>query len=266
MIQDLIYNNPLWLVGSLVVIVPVILVCAALRVFHRMVPHSAREAHNEHTSFTISAIGINYAVLVAFIAVAVWGSFDKATDVASKEAELVGDIFRDARGLGDPVAGPIREHLRNYVTIVIEEEWPAMARTETPRAGWKPLEDIQDLMVAYRPQHGGQAAYMQEVLHQLNELRDARRDRLAAAESGVEPVVWIIVLIGTALTVGFTFLLGMPSLRMHMLLTDGFTAATMLVLVLVIAFDWPFRGELQVAPSMFKSVQENITALDARSK
>ncbi len=266
MILDFIYNNPFWLVGSLVIIVPVILVCAALRVFHRIVPSSVREAHNDYTSLTISAIGINYAVLVAFIAVAVWGSFDKASDVASKEAELVGDIFRDARGLGDPVAGTVQEHLRNYVKIVVEEEWPAMSRTETPRAGWKPLEAIQDVMVAYQPQHGGQAAYMQEVLHLLNELRDARRDRIAAASSGVEPVVWVIVLIGTGLTIGFTFLLGMPSLRMHMLLTGGFTAATMLVLLLAIDFDWPFRGELQVEPSMFKTVQENIIALDARSK
>ena len=265
MIQDILYNNPLWLVGVLVVIVPVILVCLALAGFHRIVPFDARQSHNEHTGNVISAIGINYAVLIAFVAVAVWGSYDKASDIASKEAELAGDLYRDVRGLGNPAAPAIQAHLKTYVRTVIDDEWPAMARTEYPSSGWEPLEQIQTILVNFEPKHAGQAAYMREVLHQLNQLRDARRERLAASEGGVEPVVWTIVLLGTALTIGFTFLFGMPSLRMHMVMTGGFTAATMLVLVLIIAFDWPFRGEVQVAPSMFKRVQQNMTALDRRA-
>lgn len=264
MILDFIYNNPLWLAGGLFVTVTVILACLAMRLFHRVVPHATREAHNEHTAFIISAIGINYAVLIAFIAVAVWGSFDKATGLAAREAELVGDLYRDARGLG-PVAAPMQDKLRQYVDTVVKDEWPAMARTEYPRSGWTPLEEIQDMLVKFEPRHAGQAAYMQEVLHQLNELRDARRERIAASESGVEPEVWAIVLIGTAITIGFTFLFGMPSTRMHMLLTGGFTAATTLVLLLVMALDWPFRGELQVAPSMFHRVLENMVLLDKRN-
>jgi hypothetical protein len=65
--------------------------------------------------------------------------------------------------------------------------------------------------------------------------------------------------------VRIALLFGMPSLRMHMVMPGGFTAAAMLVLVLIIAFDWPFRGEVQVAPSMFKHVQQNMAALDKRA-
>ena len=42
------------------------------------------------------------------------------------------------------------------------------------------------------------------------------------------------------------------------------TAATMLVLVLIISFDWPFRGNVQVDASMFNRVMENMQALDGR--
>lgn len=262
MILDILYNNPLWLVGTLVVIVPVLFVCFALWFFHRLMPYESRQLHNEHTGYIISAIGINYAVLIAFVAVAVWGSYDKATEIADTEANLVGDLYRDVRGLGDPAATSIQTHLKSYVHTVINSEWPAMARVEYPTAGWKPLEEIQNVLADYRPQHGGQTVHMQEVLKQLNQLYDARRERLSASESGVEPVVWTIVLVGTALTIAFTFLFGMPSLRMHMVMTGGFTAATMLVLVLIIAFDWPFRGEVQVQPTMFSHVLDNMAALD----
>ena len=71
-------------------------------------------------------------------------------------------------------------------------------------------------------------------------------------------------MLGTCLTIAFTFLFGMPSLRMHMLMTGGLTAATMLVLVLIISFDWPFRGNVQVDASMFNRVMENMRALESR--
>ncbi|WP_456153915.1 bestrophin-like domain [Robbsia andropogonis] len=79
---------------------PVIVVCFALRVFHRFFPLETRRAHNEYTGYVVAIIGINYAVLLAFVAVAVWGAYDNATAVASKEAELAGNMYRDAPGTG----------------------------------------------------------------------------------------------------------------------------------------------------------------------
>jgi hypothetical protein len=261
---DFFYNNPLWLVGTLVVLVPVMVTCGLLKLFLRFVPHELRTQHNEYTGYIIAVIGINYAVLIAFVAVAVWGSYDKASGMASREADLVGNMYRDAPGLGPDMAIKVRAELKAYVHIVVKDEWPAMARAESPRMAWTQLEEVQDLFASYQPQNQGQAVYMQEMLRGLNELYDARRERIAAAEGGVEPVVWTIVLLGTLLTIGFTFMFGMPSERMHLVMTGGFTAAAMLVLVLIIAFDWPFRGEVQVAPSMFQHVIENMAALDKR--
>lgn len=261
---DFFYNNPLWLVGTLVVLLPVVVTCGLLKAFLRMVPHETRTQHNEYTGYIIAVIGINYAVLIAFVAVAVWGSYDKASGMASREADLVGNMYRDAPGLGPDMAKRIRAELKSYAGVVIKEEWPAMARAETPRAAWSQLENIQDALSAYQPQNPGQQVYMQEILHGLNELYDARRERIAASEGGVEPVVWTIVLLGTVLTIGFTFMFGMPSERIHMVMTGGFTAAAMLVLVLIIAFDWPFRGEVQVGPTMFQRVTQNMESLDKR--
>jgi hypothetical protein len=264
MLLDLLYNYPGWLVGSVIVIVPVVLVCALLKLFHRIIPHDSRLIHNEFTGYIIAVIGINYAVLIAFVAVAVWGSFDKASALADREADLVGNMYQDAPGLGPVAAGKLRIHLKEYAQVVLTEEWPAMAKGKYPTAGWRPLDEVQDLLAGYHAQSGTQAVYLQEVLQSLNKVYDARRGRLGASTVGVAPVVWTIVLLGTCLTIAFTFLFGMPSLRMHMVMTGGFTAAAMLVLVLIIALDWPFRGEVQVEPGMFLRAQATMKRLDAR--
>ncbi len=264
MILDFLYNHSLWLVGSIVVIVPVLLSCLGLWLFHRLIPYKLRFEHNEYAGYIIAVVGINYAILIAFVAVAVWGSFDKATATAGKEAELVGNVYRTARGLGEPTATVIRTQLKSYVETVVKDEWPAMARAEYPVTGWRSLEQVEATMERYQPLNATQTVYMQEILTQLNQLYDARRERQAASEKGVEPVVWVIVLMGTCVTIAFTFLFGMPSLRMHMAMTGGLTAATMLVLVLIISFDWPFRGNVQVDASMFNRVMENMQALDGR--
>ena len=266
MLQDFLYNHSLWLVGSIVVIVPVILSCLGLWVCQRFVPYQVRFEHNEYAGYVIAVIGINYAILIAFVAVAVWGSFDRATATADKEAELAGNIYRSAPGLGEPAKVAIRGELKRYVNTVIDNEWQAMARVEYPKAGWEPLDQIQAVLEQYQPQSNTQTVYMQEVISEMHQLVDLRRDRLAASERGVEPVVWYIVLLGTCITIGFTFLFGMPSLRMHMVMTGGLTAATMLVLVLIISFDWPFRGSVQVDASMFRRVLENMQALDNRGR
>ncbi len=266
MIVNLLYNNPTWLVGTVLIVVPVVLVCLALRVFHRFVPLAMRQAHNEYTGYVVAIIGINYAVLIAFIAVAVWGAYDQATAIASEEAELVGNLYRDAPGLGAGMEAVLRADLKTYVHTVVEDEWPAMSRSEYPTAGWQSLEHIQDRLANYEPGSTAQTVYMREVLGELNKLYDVRRKRLNASENGLEPAVWAIALLGTVLTIGFTFLFGMPSLRMHMVMTGGVTAGAMLVLVLIIALDWPFRGEVQASPSMFKRVVANMRTLDVAEK
>ncbi|MYM82936.1 DUF4239 domain-containing protein [Duganella sp. FT50W] len=261
---DLLYNYPGWQVGTVIVIVPMILVCLMLKLFDKLIPHESRLAHNEFTANIISVIGINYAVLIAFVAVAVWGSFDKASAVANTEADVIGNMYHDAPGLGHAAGVELRMHLKDYVDTVVTQEWPEMAQGHSPNAGWRPLDDIQDMLARYHAQSNTESVYLTEILKNLNQVYDARRGRLSASEAGVEPVVWAIVLLGTCLTIGFTFLFGMPSLRMHMVMTGGFTAAAMLVLVLIIALDWPFRGEVQVQPSMFMRTQATMHRLDLR--
>jgi hypothetical protein len=98
MLAGWIYNHPTWLVGSLIVGLFVLISCIGLVIVHRLVSVNIRRSYNDIVGFTIAVVGVVYAVLLAFIAVATWETFRKSDNVVADEASYVGDVFRNTIG------------------------------------------------------------------------------------------------------------------------------------------------------------------------
>ena len=188
-------------------------------------------------------MGVIYAVLLAFIAVSTWENFNKTQDAAELEANMVDNLYVDSAGLPPKLAFSVCQHLREYVRLVIEKEWPAQQAGRTNIEGWKPLFKLNREIAKFRPAASA-SAVDSEILHTANDLYRARRDRLVLATSKIPTVMWVVTLIGGAFTVGFSFLFGVPRFSMHLLMTGLLSASLALVIVLIVAFDCPFRGEL----------------------
>jgi ABC-type branched-subunit amino acid transport system permease subunit len=103
----------------------------------------------------------------------------------------------------------------------------------------------------------GQQVIQAELLKALNELYSARASRLSAVEGHIPGVVWWIILFGGAITVGFTYLFGFHDFRMHVVMTMIVAASLALVVVLIVAMDWPFRGEVSVSPDAYIKTQKS---------
>lgn len=266
MIVDFLYNNPTWLVSGVVMGAIIGLSALGLVLTHRLVPVVHRRQHNEFAGFLIAVVSVFYAVLLAFIAIAVWESFGKAGQIAAHEASLTGDIYYDAQTMPEPLRAELTQSIHDYVGVVLHEEWPAMALgAEYGEAGWVPLRAAHEALARFRTTDPIQAAQFSELLNRLNSLYDARRERILASEERLQPVVWGIVLWGLVLTVGFTYLFGMSSFRMHLLMTSSVAASIGLVVVLIVAFDYPFRGEVQVSPEAFEQVNHRIEIAHQRA-
>ena len=255
MIVDWIYNHPTWMWGSILVCGATLFACVGLALFHPFVDVRMRRAHNDLAGFSIAIISVVYAVLLAFIAVATWEAFSSAEAAVQTEAGYIGNLYRDTRGFPAAVGQPMREALKDYAETVIHAEWPAQMRGRLPSAGWKPLNALQRQLVGYEPQTRGEAVIQAEFLHTLNQLYKAREERLTAAAGHIPVVIWWIIAIGGALTTAFTYLFGFESFRLHLTMTGAVAASLALVVVLIIALDWPFRGEVSVAPEAYVNVE-----------
>ena len=257
MITDWIYNNPTWLLGLVIIGLATSLSGLGLIIFHRFVHLEVRKAHNDLAGFIIAIVSVMYAVLLAFITIATWEAFSKAQDIVDNEADYIGSIYRDTQGLPPSIGQAIRDDLQTYVTTVIKDEWPMQQRGKTPEQGWVPLHKLHSTIVTMQPATRGEEVLQAEFLRTLNELYSARGSRLSAAQGHIPEVVWWFILIGGALTTGFTYLFGFHDFRMHMVMTMWVAASLSLVVVLIVALDWPFRGEVSISTDDYVKAQQS---------
>ena len=266
LIVDWIYNNPTWLWGSLLVAFFAASSCLGLFVFNRLVHVNLRRAHNDLAGFTIAIISVLYAVLLAFIAIATWESFSKASDIVEDESDYAGDIYLDTQGLPPAKGKEIRDAVERYVNVVVNEEWPTQRAGKVPDQGWKPLQNLNSAITTIKPQNLGEAMIEAQLLRTWDELYRTRSSRLSAVEGHVPAVVWWIILFGGAITTGYTYFFGSPNLGMHMAMTATVSATLSLIVVLIIALDWPFRGQISVSPDPFIMTQKSWSGLNLDHK
>lgn len=257
MIVNWIYNHPTWMWGSILVFGATGLACLGLIVFHRLVHVEVRRAHNDLAGFSIAIISVVYAVLLAFIAVATWESFAEAERIVQAEAGYIGNLYRDTEGLPEQAGTPMRATLKRYAETVINEEWPIQENGEKPIAGWEPLHKLHRQLVSFQPATRGEEVIQAEFLRTLNELYKARETRLTAAGGHIPVVIWWIIAISGALTTGFTYLFGFDNFRMHLAMTGSVAMSLALVVVLIVALDWPFRGEVSVSAEAYVDVEHS---------
>ena len=263
MIRDWLYNHPTGEVGTIIVALSVVLSWIGLFLFDRVVHVSIRSRHNDVAGFIIAIIGVVYAVLLAFIAVAAWTSFDNANSIVQQEANLAGNLYRDSVAVAEPARGEMRQDLKAYLDHVVNSEWPMQRKGEVdPDRGWLPVENLHRAITGIDAKTRGEAVVEAEMLRTLNELYNARRARLLAAADGIPDTIWWILVLGGVTTVAFSFFFVMPSMRMHYAMTGVLAASMALVMVLIVALDWPFRGEVSIVPDAYAAVRKNMVQED----
>ena len=258
LLPHLVYDLPIAIVALLVVGGSLLSSLGLLFLFHRFLPVELRSAHNDVAGFTIAIVGVIYAVLLAFIAVSAWESHGKAEEVVQIEANTVGNLYVDSMGLPPEVRFPIWRYLREYTRTVVEIEWPSQHQGRVNLAGWEPLIGLNLALASFKPSDGSTIALKSELIRLANDLFQSRRNRLQAASAGIPAVMWAITLSGGALTVIFSFFFGMPDFRIHVVFSGILAISLALVIVLILALDRPFRGDLAISTEGFEEISKGI--------
>ena len=258
---ELVYTLPTWVVGTAIVAVTGGFAITGLAVVNRLMPPQIREQHNNVANPITNIVAVVYAVMLAFLVIAVWQDFGKADDVAQQEASSVSDVYRAARAYPEPLQRRVRTGLEDYVRLVIAEEWKTQSEGRAGERTWQALEAVHKDILDFEPRTVREQIVHVEQLREVNELLDHRRARLAMAASGLQPVIWVVVLVGTTLVIAFSWFFGTTNVRAHYIMTALMGVAIGLVLFLIAILDYPFRGGVSIAPTAFEQVQENFKRL-----
>jgi hypothetical protein len=273
-VLDWVYANspcvviPIFVVGA----VGVSSLCLWLRYWRTDFERGTR--YGRLAEFIVTNIAVIYAVLLAFIAVATWESYGKASDLTLDEASLAANLYRDAGSAPEPTRTTARSGIARYLSFVAGDpahgkpgEWRAMRgevaveqdngrcqpQTRPIACGWGILAGIRRAVasMAPNPAKPGQAVLMQQMLRDLDALYIARSSRLDAARGHIPSLVWAVIIILGFATIGYAMFVDAHGLASHMLMLAGLTAAITLVIALIVELDFPFRGVISVDPQAY---------------
>src|SRR5512133_819483 len=157
----------------------------------------------ERGAGTFAFLGTAYAVLLAFVVLAAFQSFNDAKTGAEEEATTVVQLSRTAKFFPPAERDPIGGVVICYGRAVIHEEWPAMKEgTRSPIVqGW--VNRLEEGLLQLHPDTPAQQAAFLQMLEQQDKRTDARRARLSEANRALPAPVWFFLGLGAFITVGF---------------------------------------------------------------
>jgi hypothetical protein len=252
-----IYELPLWVLSTLCIAVLVIFDIAGVLIVRKR--GWILGVEETAAAFAIHAfIGVVYAVALGLIVVNVQDGYDKVSSAVVREASAASDLFRIMQGVEDPERTHMQDLVSRYVDRVIADEWPAEEHNERSELTAQTMDSVARDVYLYEPRSTHAQLLYEQVLDDVQELLNARRERVYLGSESVGPVIWLVIVIGAIITLGFTWFFYIPSRRAHVI-TSGVAAALVgMMMFLILGLDHPAWGSLSVDPGPFVTVQANL--------
>lgn len=235
----------------------------AVFIVRRFVPLDLRYQDNPVIGNVGSLISIIYGVLVGLTALYLINNISYTSDAVQREANAVADIYRDSKWLKEPARSKIQDQIKRYLDQVVRVEWPAMQRGEKIIVdNDSPIEIMSQELDIYGAKSPSELLIMQDMVSAIRMLYDAREQRIHMSYSALSPQIWIVIIIGTILTLIINYIFGM-NFYLHLLTVTAVALMASSMLYLVITLEKPFQGDFVVEPSAFQAILDHINKQQA---
>ena len=257
----ILHDVPLW-ITALVLIVGLAVYAMGLMLVTRMLYGVDRlSLNNEVAGFKFAVIGVFYAVLLAFVVIAVWEEFRQTEASVRNEAKAAIDLHRVTFALPAEAGTEIRKHLIAYTKDVREHEWPTMAVGEPSDIVVKDLDRLSKSVFNVNPASWQELALYQDALRLLAVMTDNRNERLDSANGSMPGILWFALIVGGLITLGYPAFFGSTNLLAQVLMTASLAVLVAIALLLGLAFDYPFTGGVQISSYPFDQALRQMPSL-----
>jgi uncharacterized membrane protein YraQ (UPF0718 family) len=240
--------------GVFLICLFVALAVGGLILVQRTVSIATRRQHNDVAGFIYAVLGVVYAVLLGLMVVAVWEEWNEAAQTADDEASSLAEVFWLANRMPESRGHHIQELARSYARVVVEEEWPLMEEEMSSPKAWDLLDDLRTNLQNLDPTTPEEQVVYEQGFERMRDLADARRDRLLESRQGLPAILWVVLVTGGIVVVSFTYLFGLDSTAIHLLMVASLALVISLVLFTVAALNFPFKGDVTIHPEAMQQV------------
>ena len=247
----IVHDTPLWLMTVVITVGAAVYSVGLMLVTRYFLGVDRLKLNNEVAGFKFAVVGVFYAVQLAFVVIAVWEEFRQTEGAVRDEAKAAVDLHRITFALPVEGGAEIRKHLLDYINDVREHEWQTMAVGEPSNAVVKDLDRLSQSIFNVQPQTSQELALYQEALRLLAVMTDNRNERLDSSDGSMPRILWFVLIVGGLITLGYPAFFGSTNLSAQILMTAALAGLVALALLLGLAFDYPFTGEVRISPYPF---------------
>lgn len=235
-----------WL-SAIAFVAGVVLISVALfLLLRRNIDFRRLEQHNDVAGFIYAVIGVIYGVLIAFIVIVVWEHHTAIEQAIQDEANVVMQIYRDADAFPSPFREALRDGLRNYALGVADREGQNAREGRGNDSVQRALDSLWHTYSEFVPQDDNDRVWYAEVLTRLNTLAQDREVRITSVRHHLPTIMWVVLGVGGAITIGFAYLFGTSNTAAHVLMIAGLSVTVALSILLVWSLSHPYAGLGQV--------------------
>jgi hypothetical protein len=251
--------NALYSLSDLQVFIILVAITIALSLFavfitKRYISHKLHYQDNATVGSISGLIGIIYGVLTGFICLYLINNQDHASYAVQAEADASANIYRSTGWLPQPAQANVANDLKNYLSLVINKEWPLMRDFKNADQGGDPIiKKMFDDLRTFIPATSSDSTNLQNLMTQINELYNARHQRLSLSSSQLSPELWEVILMGTILIIAINYAFKV-NFTLHLYAVTAFSIMAASMIFLLVTLDRPFQGEFVVTPEPMKEV------------
>lgn len=232
--------------------------CIGLTLLIRYRGWTLIQEHSDSAAAIYSFVGIAYGVLLGFVVVSIWEHYREVEEAIMKEANAVGDLYRNLDGINQASSKHFQLKLQNYLNQVINEEWPIIqngGRNKSTRAF---IEDLARELIDFHPAADHEALVYRKLLSDMDGVLNERRQRIFLGTHGIRTDTWVVIVAGAVITLGFACFFPFNRLRTHLLSTGAMAAVFGFIISLIVLLDTPLLGRYAIQPDAFIDLCEHL--------
>ncbi|RBY79579.1 hypothetical protein DQ238_10310 [Geodermatophilus sp. TF02-6] len=250
--------------ASLIIVILVLPLLVGLWVQHRLIQRSPDSGMGGlSVSDLIEPVRTLAVLLLAFVLVSAYSSYDTASQQAAAEAGAVQAMAESAALLTPESRRDVLGPLQCYARAVAGPDWRAQAEG----SALSPIADAAshgiDAALARARSDERNVAVVEPITLENNRRIEARILRAEEGQPAVPGQAWTLMLVTVAITVGVAALLGHPPVhrRLQLAVLVGTVVVYGLSLLIIQDLDTPFTGPAKIEPTAMLDVEQRIAAL-----
>ena len=201
--------------------------------------------NNEVAGFKFAVVGVFYAVLLAFVVVAVWEDYRDTETAVRNEAKALIDLHQASYALPEDVGDTMRKHLVSYTEQVRDIEWPAMAQGSVQAAVRRTSCTISARRSCWQDGSAKDVALYHHILDLLTTHQRQSQRAPGQSDGTVPSVLWLVLIAGAVITLGYPSFFGSSNITAQVLMTAALAALVALTAFVAVVLDYPFTGDVQ---------------------